>query len=172
MPGFKPPRRVPPRMGAPRPLPPGIRLRDARPEDAEALHALYHAAYHPDQDPHRTRPLKDTVEDVRGYLREHALLVAEDEATGALLATVQLRAIANVRRLAVSPDAKGLGLGSALLDAALARAADDAFDLAELDTQPDHPWLAPFYARHGFEVRGVEELADGSRWLVMRKRLP
>lgn len=156
---------------APRPLPPGVRLRDARPEDAEALHALYHAAYHPDQDPHRTRPLKDTVEDVRAYLREHAVIVAEDEKTGTLLATVQLRAIANVRRLAVAPEAKGLGLGSVLLDAALERAAADGFDFAELDTQPDHPWLPPFYARHGFEVRGIEELPDGGRWLVMRKRL-
>ena len=152
-------------------FPPGVRLRDARPEDAEALHALYRAAYHPDQDPHRTRPLKDTRDDVRGYLREHAVLVAEDEKTGALLGTIHLRAIANVRRLAVAPEAKGTGLGSALMDAALERAAADGFDLAELDTQPDHPWLAAFYGRHGFEVRGIEELPDGGQWLVMRKRL-
>lgn len=151
--------------------PNGVRLRDARPEDAEALHVLYHAAYHPDQDPHRTRPLKDTPEDIRGYLREHAVLVAEDEETGKLLATVHLRAIANVRRLAVSPDAKGLKLGSAMLDAAIERARQDGFDHAELGTQDDHPWLAPFYRRHGFVERCVEVMPDGTRWLQMRVRL-
>ena len=149
----------------------GVRVRDATMGDAEAIHALYVAAYDPKEDPHRTRPLEDTLEDVRGYLREHAVLVAEDEATGALLGSVHLRAVANVRRLAVAPAAKGAGVGSALLDAAVARAARDGFDLAELDTQPDHPWLVAFYARHGFEARCVEVMPDGTRWLQMRVRL-
>lgn len=155
----------------PTPLPKGVRLRDARPEDAEAILALYHAAYHRDQDPHRTRPLKDTLEDVRAFLAEHALLVAEDEATGKPLATVHLRAVANVRRLAVAPEAKGTRLGSAMLDAAVERARHDGFDACELDTQDDHPWLAAFYRRHGFQERCIEVMPDGTRWLQMRMRL-
>lgn len=154
-------------------LPPGVRVRDATPADADALHALYHAAYAPAEDPFRAKagvPLKDTVEDVRGYTREHAVLVAEDE-RGAFLGSVHVRALANVRRLAVAPGHKGAKLGSLLLEAALERAKTDGFDYAELDTFGEHPWLPAFYRRHGFVERGVETMADGSRWLVMRKRL-
>lgn len=150
-------------------LPHGVRLRDATPADAEALHALYHAAYAPDEDPFRRKPLTDSVEDVRGFLREGGVLVAED-AEG-LVATAHLRAIANLRRVAVHPERKGDGLGRAIVEAALARARQEGYAWAELDTQPDHPWLPGFYARHGFVERGVETLADGSRWLVMRQRL-
>jgi len=153
--------------------PPGVRLRDATPADAEAIHALYHEAYSPQEDPFRAQagiPLRDTVEDVRGYTREHAVLLAED-AEGTLLATAHLRALANVRRLAVRPGRKGAKLGSLMLDAALERAKADGFDHAELDTFERHPWLAPFYRRHGFVERGVEVMPDGTRWLVMRRRL-
>src|SRR5581483_5339238 len=114
------------------------------------------------------KPLPDTVEDVRAFLRERALLVAEDE--GGLVASAQVRAIANVRRVAVHPRAKGQGLGGVMVDAALDRARRERFDFAELDTQADHPWLPGFYRRHGFVERGVETLSDGSRWLVMRQK--
>lgn len=152
------------------PLPPGVRLRDATPEDAPALLALYRAAYDPEEDPFRKKPLTDTLSDVEGYLREHAVLVAEDE-EGRLVGTAALRALANLRRVAVHPDRKGEGLGAALVEAALARAKADGFDFAELDTQDDHPWLPEFYRRHGFVERGVEVMPDGTRWLVMRRRL-
>jgi 4-diphosphocytidyl-2-C-methyl-D-erythritol kinase len=153
-------------------LPPGVRLRDATPSDAEAIHALYHEAYDPTHDPHRAAagiPLRDTVDDVRGYAREHALLVAERN--GSPLATVQLRALANVRRLAVSPRARCEGLGAAMLDAAAERARQDGFDFLQLETLASHPWLAPFYARHGYVERAIEVMPDGARWLVMRQRL-
>jgi len=154
------------------PLPPGVRLRDATPADAEAIHALYHEAYDPRHDPFRAAagiPFKDTVEDVRGYLRERALLVAERD--GSLLATVQLRALANVRRLAVSPQARGEGLGAAMLEAAAQRARQERFDFLQLETLASHPWLSPFYARHGYVERAIETMPDGARWLVMRQRL-
>lgn len=171
MPRRATPAAVPEAHASPAPLPPGLRLRDATPDDAEALHALLHAAYAPGQDPHRTRPLKDTLDDVRNYLSEHAVMVIEDEKTGRLLATIHLRSLVNLRRLAVSPDAKGLKLGSLLLDAALARAAAEGFDYAELGTQDDHPWLPEFYRRHGFAERCHEVMPDGTRWMQMRARL-
>ena len=154
-------------------LPTGVHVRDARPADAEAIHALYHAAYAPGQDAHRDasgKPLRDSVDDVRGFLRERALLVAEDE-KGALVGTVALRAIANVRRLAVHPSQKKSGLGAALLDAIAERARHERFDVAQLETQHDHPWLPQFYARRGYVERGVETMTDGTKWLVMRQRL-
>jgi len=161
------------RCGAPPmalPMPHGVRLRDANPADADALHALYHAAYAPDEDPFRRKPIRDTRDDVRSYLSERAVLVAEDP-QGALVATAHLRAIANLRRVAVHPERKGEGLGAAMVKAAVARARAERFDFVELDTQHDHPWLPGFYRRHGFVERGVETMADGSRWLVMRQRL-
>lgn len=85
----------PPSRGSPRPPP---QVREARPEDAEALHRLYRAAYAPHEDPHRppVAGLRDTVEDVR----------------------------------------KGEGIGAAMLEMAVARARDDGFEVAMLDTSP------------------------------------
>lgn len=153
-------------------LPAGVRVRDAREEDAEAIHALYHAAYAVHEDPHRppTAGLKDTVEDVRSYLRDSRILVAEDE-TGRLVATIGLRRLAHLRRLAVAPGLKGEGLGALMLEAALEAAREEGFRVAELGTFPDHPWLAPFYRRHGFADYSVETMPDGTRWLQMRRRL-
>lgn len=148
-------------------------MREARPDDADALHALYHEAYAVHADPHRPpiAALKDTVDDVRAYIRDSTVLVAED-AQGRLVATIALRRVANLRRLAVAPGAKGARLGSAMLDAAVARAAKDGFEVADLDTIEGHPWLPDFYRRHGFADRAVMQMtSDGSRWRVMRRRL-
>lgn len=153
-------------------LPPGVRVREARPEDAEALHRLYHAAYALHQDPHRppVAALRDTVEDVRAYVRDSTVLVAEDE-QGNLVASVALRRIANLRRLAVAPGRKGEGLGGALLEMAVQRAADEGFEYAMLDTFSTHPWLPGFYARHGFQRRGVLRMDEGTEWVEFRRRL-
>ena len=154
------------------PLPPGLRLRDATPADAEALHALYHAAYAVHEDPHRppVAALRDTVEDVRGYVRDSRVLVAED-GKGRLVGSIAIRSVANLRRLAVAPDAKQKGLGAALLDAAVERAAREGFEIAQLDTMAGHPWLPGFYERRGFEHRAIERLPDGTEWEVLRRRL-
>ncbi|HEX2022346.1 MAG TPA: GNAT family N-acetyltransferase [Candidatus Thermoplasmatota archaeon] len=153
-------------------LPPGVRVRDARPEDAEAILALYKASYSMHADPHRppTAGLRDTIDDVRAYLRDMEVLVAEDGA-GRVVGTVGVRSVANVRRLAVDPGRAGGGLGGALLEAAVARAKARGFEVAMLDTYAGHPWLPGFYRRHGFEDRSVERFPDGSEWLQLRRRL-
>lgn len=144
-----------------------LRMRDARPEDAEALHAMRHAAY-ADRGPER--PLVDTLEDTLRDITDGLVLVAEDEA-GRIVGSVHLRRVANVRRLAVAPDAKGEGVGAALLEAAVERARRDGFAYAMLDTLPDHPWLPEFYRRHGFEERCLERFPNGVDWLAFRRRL-
>lgn len=153
-------------------LPPGIRVREARAEDAEALHRLYHEAYAPHQDPHRPpiAALKDTLDDVRAYIRDSTVLVAEDEA-GRIVATVAIRSIANLRRLAVAPSAKGNGLGASMLEAAVERAQAEGFEQAMLDTFATHPWLPGFYERHEFQRRGIERMEDGTEWIVYRRKL-
>lgn len=66
---------------------------------------------------------------------------------------------------------EGEGLGAALLDGAVERAAGEGFELAMLDTFATRPWLPGFYARHGFVERCVERFADGTEWRQFRKRL-
>lgn len=145
---------------------PGLRVREARPEDADELHALLHAAYAERAE----RPLADTLETTRAHIREGLVLVAEDEA-GRLVATVHLRKVVNIRRLAVLPAAKRRGLGGEMLEAAMERARADGFAWAMLDTIPTHPWLPDFYRAHGFEERCVERFPDGLEWVQFRKRL-
>lgn len=153
-------------------LPPGLRLREATEADAEALHALYHAAYAPGEDPHRPESMRlaDTVEDVRGFVRDSLVLVAED-ASGRLVGTIAMRRVANLRRLAVAPDAKRQGLGGALLEAGVEAARAEGFEVAMLDTIEDHPWLVDLYRRHGFVDRCVERFPDGNVWRQLRRRL-
>lgn len=163
-------------------MPPGLSVRDARPDDAEALHALLHAAYK-DRAQRASgrvgadaslggdeRPLTDTIDRVREDIREGLVLVAEDD-VGKIVASVMLRRVANIRRLAVRPDRKGEGLGGAMLDAAVDRARRDGFAFAMLDTIPTHPWLPEMYRKHGFEERCLERFPDGNDWLQFRKRL-
>lgn len=151
---------------------PALRVRDARPEDAQELHALYHAAYAVHEDAHRPAQaaLKDSVDDIRAYIEEGLVLVAEDEG-GRLVGSVMLRRIANLRRLAVSPGEKGKGLGGELLEAAISRAKEEGMTVAMLDTIPTHPWLPDFYRKHGFEERCVETFPDGMTWLQFRRML-
>lgn len=147
-------------------------MRPARVEDAEKLHALYHAAYGVHEDPHRPpiAALKDTVADVRAYIEEGGVLVAEDE-RGELVASVHARVLVNLRRLAVAPARKGEGLGGALLEAAMEEARRAGHAWAMLDTIPTHPWLPAFYRRHGFVERCLEKWPGGVEWLQFRRRL-
>lgn len=153
-------------------IPPGHKVRDARAEDAEEILRLYHAAYSVHSDPHRAKiaALKDTIDDVRAYLRDSRVMVLEDEG-GRIVATVALRRIANVRRLAVAPDLKGDGLGAAMLEAAVEAAREEGFEIAMLDTFEGHPWLPDFYRRHGFTDRCVEHFPDGTVWRQFRRAL-
>lgn len=149
-----------------------VRVRDARPEDAEALHRLYHAAYAEGADPHRPpeTALTDSVTDVRAFIEEGLVLVAEDDA-GRLVGSVHLRSIVNVRRLAVAPERKGEGLSHRLIEEALARGKRDGFAWAMLDTIPAHPWLPKLYRKHGFVERCLEIFPNGVKWLQFRKQL-
>ena len=148
-----------------------LRVRDARPEDAEEIHALLHAAYQDREDASESgRPLTDSVERVRADIEEGLVLVAED-AGGRLVASVMLRRVANIRRLAVAPERKGEGLGGEMLEAAIERAQREGMSVAMLDTIPTHPWLPDFYRKHGFEARCVERFPDGKDWLQFRRKI-
>lgn len=140
-------------------------IRRARAEDAEEIRSLLERAY-AGRDP----PLKDTLDDVRAYLRQDEVYV--DEEDGRIVGTVSLRPIANVRCLAVDPEARREGVGARLLERAVERAREDGYTFAELGTAAAHPWLSGFYARHGFEERGTLRVeGDPTEWRVMRRKL-
>jgi GNAT superfamily N-acetyltransferase len=72
----------------------------------------------------------------------------------------------HVEELAVAPEAEGRGHGTALLDAASARAGALGFAMLTLTTFAEVPWNRPFYERRGFEVVDPGELTPELRRLV------
>ncbi|WP_432510065.1 GNAT family N-acetyltransferase [Kineococcus sp. SYSU DK001] len=73
--------------------------------------------------------------------------------------------LAHLEQVSVRPEHQGRGLGSALLDAALAWAAGRGFGRVSLTTFADVPWNGPFYRRRGF----VEFTAPGPGLLRLRE---
>ena len=114
-------------------------VRPARTSDVPAVRALVDAYA---QDARLLdKPTVTLYEDVQEFL------VAED-ATGVLgcgALHVLWRDLAEVRTLAVSPDARGRGIGSALLAGLLSRARDIGVDRVFCLT-----FETDFFARHGF----------------------
>ncbi|MGI8762225.1 MAG: GNAT family N-acetyltransferase [Jatrophihabitantaceae bacterium] len=94
--------------------------------------------------------------------------------------------LAHVEELAVVPGRMRQGLGTGLLEAGCAWAAEHGYPAITLITYADVPWNAPFYAARGFhEVREhtpeIVELRDWERAvgldglgyrIVMRRELP
>jgi GNAT superfamily N-acetyltransferase len=85
------------------------------------------------------------------------LLVAGDPAIG-FAHVVDMESHAHLAQLSVHPDHGRRGVGAALLEAAVERAALKGHGSLTLTTYADLPWNGPFYARHGFV-----EFADDDR---------
>jgi ribosomal protein S18 acetylase RimI-like enzyme len=83
-----------------------------------------------------------------------ALLLARDR-TGTAIGCVSLRPLADgcgeMKRLYVAPDARGLGLGRALMDAVVAEAARLGYREIRLDTLPTMTAAIAMYRGAGFE---------------------
>lgn len=67
----------------------------------------------------------------------------------------------HVLELHVHPDHARRGIGSRLLEQALAAGAGRGFERVTLTTFEHVPWNAPFYARRGFHVLRADELSAG-----------
>lgn len=67
----------------------------------------------------------------------------------------------HVLELDVRPDQARRGIGSHLLDHALAVGAERGFRRATLTTFEHVPWNAPYYARRGFHALRADELSLG-----------
>jgi GNAT superfamily N-acetyltransferase len=107
------------------------------------------------------------------YADAAAVLVVGNPPVG--FARVELKCgEAYLDQLSVHPSAMGQGVGSALLDAAVAWAAHHGHDSMFLATFRDVAWNAPFYARHGFievvaTTAGMREVEEHERALRMER---
>lgn len=78
--------------------------------------------------------------------------VDADDLPVGFLAAEPLDDALHIAELSVCLDVQGRGLGSAMLDVALAAASASGFRCVTLTTYRDLSWNAPFYARHGFVI--------------------
>jgi len=76
----------------------------------------------------------------------------------------------HVEELAVAGDHGGRGIGTALLEAAVAWAANSQFPAVTLTTFREVPWNRPFYERRGFRVLADAEITTGLRAKVVEEQ--
>jgi GNAT superfamily N-acetyltransferase len=74
---------------------------------------------------------------------------------------IEVAGFVHLEQLAVVPDEGGAGLGSALLEAVVERAAAAGRQGVTLCTFRDVAWNAPFYSRRGFTAVAPEDLSPG-----------
>ena len=90
------------------------------------------------------------------------------DAGGDAIATGRLLPDGHIGRMAVLASARGQGVGSAVLDALVARAVARGMTVALLNAQTH---AAPFYARHGFAPYGEQFMEAGIAHVAMRRDL-
>ncbi|MDX6752550.1 GNAT family N-acetyltransferase [Geminicoccaceae bacterium 1502E] len=102
---------------------------------------------------------------LRAALGRGTLWVAPDrgDRPAGFLAACELDGALFVIELSVALEHQGRGLGSALLDEAVAHAAREGMAGVTLTTFRDVPWNAPFYARRGFVELDPAALGPGLR---------
>jgi predicted GNAT family N-acyltransferase len=95
--------------------------------------------------------------------------IAVNDIDQRVLGTGRLLPDGHIGRMAVARDARRHGVGSALLQALIAAAAERGQLRLQLHAQRA---AAPFYARHGFQVSGPEFLEEGIVHVPMFRQLP
>ena len=164
------------------PAPDGVEVRLVRDDEHEAVGALARRAYAGDFE--LSVQYLAEIESVAERAREHEVWVAADAATGALLGTVstpragrRMSAVArhddelDFRFLGVSADARGRGVGEALVRHVLQLAARRGIRRVVLNTGPEMRSAQRLYARLGFarlpEREHLVELPNGRSFLLM-----
>lgn len=130
----------PPREAGPSATTPAVRIRRALPRDVGAVRDLV--------EPYAQRRILLAKELVGYYEAVQEFVVAEDDAgrvVGCGALHVMWSDLAEVRTLAVHPDARGLGVGHALLEALLQHARDLGLRRVFCLT-----FEVDFFAAHGF----------------------
>ncbi|BCJ72509.1 N-acetyltransferase [Catellatospora sp. IY07-71] len=140
-----------------------ILVRPALPADYDAIGALSVAAYRGDGQTADGHPYEAHLSDAAARARAADVLVAVDEASGAVLGSVTFvlpgspladlarEGEAEFRMLAVSPQAQGRGAGEALARACLERAAAHGCRSVVICVRDFAADARRLYARMGFE---------------------
>jgi ribosomal protein S18 acetylase RimI-like enzyme len=161
---------------------PGVEVRLVREVEHEAVGALAREAYAADFV--LSAEYLAEIESVAERARRHEVWVAADAATGALLGTVstprpgrRMSAVAwdddelDFRFLGVSAEARGRGVGEALVRHVMELAARRGIRRVVLNTGPEMRSAQRLYARLGFarlpERERVVELPNGRSFLLM-----
>ena len=152
-----------------------LQVRLARPEDMAAAYALRHEVFVVGQD-----VPAELERDELDATAQHVVALQDDEVvgTGRLVdgridSDLRLEAgtpgtVATVGRMAVSAEARGLGVGRALLDALVDRARSLGLPAVELHAQVH---ARQFYERAGFVPFGGVYLEAGIEHVGMRREL-
>jgi ribosomal protein S18 acetylase RimI-like enzyme len=137
-----------------------MELREARPDDADAVRRVAEAAWH---DAHDDIVGADAVDDFLAEyydpadLRERyrdgdsTTFVAVDDRLVGYAAGVPGEDAYSLGAIYVHPERQGEGVGAALLDRVEARARDEGFDTLRLVVMRDNDPARGFYEAHGFE---------------------
>jgi GNAT superfamily N-acetyltransferase len=75
----------------------------------------------------------------------------------------------HLEQISVVPEAGGLGVGAALMEAVIGWARADGGSALSLSTFRDLPFNRPWYERFGFEVIPGAEVADDPCWQAVRR---
>ena len=140
-----------------------VTIRDARPDEYDAIAELTVDSYRTVGD-HMLDEYVPELRDVAGRAAACPVLVAVENATGRLLGTIsyvpgpdnpfaemERDGEAGFRMFGVSPDARGRGLGRALVETILARARLDGRTGIAIYTRPSMAAAHRLYASLGFE---------------------
>ena len=137
---------------------PGVMVREARPDELDAIGDLRVAAYRADGFLPATSGYAATLRAL-GADGQGDVLAAVDD--GQIVGTVMLQGWpggqmargpgeADVRALAVAPDARGRGIGAALVTAVIEHAAGQGFQQLALLTLPEMRAAHRLYSQAGF----------------------
>jgi ribosomal protein S18 acetylase RimI-like enzyme len=150
----------------------GIRVRPATAADLALLGAIEAAAA--SIFPAERIPAPAAVHsqaEFRAYLDAGLLWVAmEREGVVGFLAGRRLDGALHIDEVDVHPDYGRRGIGTALLQHALAARAALGLGRATLTTFRDIPWNAPYYRRLGFRELSDAEVSEALRELLERER--
>jgi GNAT superfamily N-acetyltransferase len=134
----------------PEPLPDGVRIRTAQPDDLAAVAALDRCAFSP--------PWQMSEREIRQAVRVTAYATIAE--IGRRLIGYQLSTVyfdgAHLARLAVAPEAQGRGVGTALVAGAIRYFQRRSLTLMTVNTQLDNTRSQEVYLRLGFRRNGYD----------------
>ncbi len=138
-----------------------LAIRRAKPDDAQAVLKVTKESFSLYQDElhvsYEVKALKETAEATLRDIEEHAVFVVERN--GEICGSIRIRKLSDdlwyIYRFGVSPKISNSGLGSALLDAAVAYAKENGARAISLHTNSKYYRLARYYYGKQFYVHST-----------------